>query len=132
MQLEPLGLRSPADAQRLRRIGELLCKAVVLAEADRALQVSPEKVEPRDTTPSLTLPHSRVAADDNRIVEYLGFVGTAAPAGIRGTLGLSRSGLHRALRRLAAAGCVVSTGNTRRVVYRLNRDEPSPDRILLN
>jgi hypothetical protein len=132
MQIEPLKLRSTADTQRLRRIGELLCKAVMLAEADRALQVPPEKVELRDTTPLVALPDPRVAADDNRIVDYLGLVGTAAPAGIRGTLGLSRSGLHRAMRRLAAAGCVVSTGNTRGVVYRLNRDEPSPERIGLN
>jgi biotin operon repressor len=117
-------------AQRMRRIAELLCKAIVLTEAGR----------PRTDDASRSVPEVPAAPPvsgdgplgDDRIVNYLDFVGTASPAVIRTGLGLTRTSVHRALRRLSAAGVIVGSGQTRRVVYRLSQGEPPPDQIGLN
>ena len=125
--LEPKQLSEP---QRLRRIAELLCKAIVLTEASRAVQ--PE-ARPIDSDGPVVLPSFRDASSgDDRILNYLAFVGTASPAVIRSSLGLSRTSTHRALRRLSSAGNIVASGQTRGVAYRLSQGEPPPEKIGLN
>lgn len=116
--------------QRLRRIGELLCKAIVLTEAGRPrTHEASRSVREVPAAPP-------VSADgllgDDRIVNYLDFVGAASPGVIRTGLGLTRTSVHRALRRLSAAGVIVGSGQTRRVVYRLSQGEPPSDKIGLN
>ena len=125
--LEPKQLSEP---QRLRRIAELLCKAIVLTEASRAVQ--PE-ARPIDSDGPVVLPSFRdESSGDDRILNYLAFVGTASPAVIRSSLGLSRTSTHRALRRLSSAGNIVASGQTRGVAYRLSQGEPPPEKIRLN
>jgi biotin operon repressor len=118
------------DAGRLRRIAELLCKAIVLTEASQAVQAGSCRTnsDVPVASPSLRDPSS----GDDRILNYLAFVGTASPAVIRSSLGLSRTSTHRALRRLSSAGNVVASGQTRGVVYRLSEGEPPPEKIGLN
>lgn len=116
--------------QRLRRIAELLCKAIVLTEAGRPK--APEPPPPRHEVP-VALPVSKDGASgEDRIVNYLDFVGSASPATIRTGLGLSRTSAHRALRRLSAAGIIVGSGQTRRIVYQLSQGEPPPEKMGLN
>lgn len=118
------------DAGRLRRIAELLCKAIVLTEASQAVQ--PE-ARPTDSNGPVALPSfGDASSGDDRILNYIAFVGTASPAVIRSSLGLSRTSTHRALRRLSSAGDIVASGQTRGVVYRLSQGEPPPDKIGLN
>ena len=71
-------------------------------------------------------------SDDQRIVAYLGLTGQGAPLAIRSALGLTRSAVYRSLLRLNRARQVVASGQTRMLVYRLNRDEPSAEKIGLN
>jgi hypothetical protein len=125
-------LDSPPDVQRLHRIAELLCKAIVLTQASRAVH-PPSR--PPDSGKSVVRPSfldAAASAGDDRIVTYLGFVGAASPAVIRSTLGMSRTGTHRALHRLTAAGNIIASGQTRGLVYRLNQGEPPRDKIGLN
>jgi hypothetical protein len=117
--------------QRLRRIAELLCKAIMRMEATRITCGTP--VEPDTGTlgrPAFVDVPKK--AKDERVLKYLHFVGTASPATIRGTLGLSRTEMNRVLLRLVEEGRIVGSGKTRSVAYRLNQAEPPADRIILN
>jgi len=111
-------------------MAELLCKAIVLTEASRAVQ--PE-ARPIDSDGPVVLPSFRDASSgDDRILNYLAFVGTASPAVIRSSLGLSCTSTHSALRRLSLAGNIVASGQTRGVAYGLSQGEPPPEKIGLN
>lgn len=117
--------------QRLRRIVELLCKAIIRMEANRITLGAPVEPDTGATERAAFVDVPRKSKDE-RLLKYLHFVGSASPATIRGTLGLSRSDTHRLLLRLVDEGRVVAVGKTRSVTYRLNQAEPRADRIILN
>ena len=124
----PIQSVSTSDAQRLRRIGELLCKAVILAEVNRAMAsvISTEtNAEPAAFDPA-------AISDDQRIVAYLGLTGQGAPLAIRSALGLTRSAVYRSLLRLNRERQVVALGETRTLIYRLNQAEPPVGQMELN
>ena len=119
------------DDERRRRVAELLCKAIVLADAKRIVALVCITEEP----PALS--HFSVMPDDSRseetrIRDYLEFTGKGSPVSIRQALGLSRSATYRALHRLTVAGHVVPVGQTRMLAYQLNKAEPPPPDIALN
>jgi uncharacterized membrane protein len=132
MRPAPLQPDSLSDAQRLRRIAELLCKAIVLTEASRAVQPLPRPADSGESVVPPSFLDAAAPSEDDRISSYLAFVGGASPAVIRSTLGMSRTGTYRALHRLTAAGSIVASGQTRGLVYRLNQGEPPADKIGLN
>lgn len=108
------------EDQRLRRICELLSKAVVLDAASRVLSPTVASIE---ATPRASSPEQLVAeagSDVTRIESYLALIGEASPAMIRETLGLPRMRIYRAAQRLLAAGRIVVSGQTRTVTYRLS------------
>lgn len=114
--------------QRIHRIAELLCKMVVLAEADRAVR----SLAQDDAEPTHAAMAQKASAEDDRVLAYLRVAGQASPFSIRTTLGLSRSSTYRAFARLSLSGQIVSSGHTRSVVYRLNQAAPARDKIGLN
>lgn len=113
--LDPL----PED-QRIRRICELLSKAMILDAASRIVSSAAVAAEaiPRATSPEQVIAES--GSDLARIGSYLALIGEASPAMIRETLGLPRMRIYRAAQRLLAAGKIVISGQTRTVVYRLS------------
>lgn len=119
------------ESERLRRVAEILCKVILLAEADAALHV-PDASEPAE--PATRMP-DRPPGDhpaDEQILRYLALVGEASPVKIRSTLSLSRSSACRALQRLAQTRRIRGSGRTRQLVYQLSGGEPPPDKIGLN
>lgn len=116
------------DQERRRRVAELLCKAIFLAEAKRAvppvrLADAAGNLVRNPTTPNDT------DSEETRILDYLELTGQGSPVSIRTALGLSRSATYRALQRLTVAGHVVPSGQTRMLAYQLNKAEPSPQNI---
>lgn len=123
---------SLSEAKRLRRIAELLCTAIARTEAMAAVAAPVPADSGEHSRPGpacLTVDND---AEAERVINYLRFVGSAAPAMIRGTLGMSRTGTHRVLIRLARAGKITVSGKTRSIAYRLKELEPPADRIMLN
>ena len=120
-----------SDAQRLQRIAEILCKAILLDKACQALQPACMTTAPLPVL-AAHVPPIVAQLRDERILSYLELVGEASPAKIRRMLGFSRSGAYRALRRLTVAGRIVASGQTRLLAYRLNSGEPSVGKIGLN
>ena len=116
------------DQERRRRVAELLCKAILLAEAKRA--VGPVRVADvaGDLGHDSTMPND-TDTEEIRILDYLELAGQGSPVSIRTALGLSRSATYRALHRLTVAGHVVPNGQTRMLAYQLNKAEPSPQNI---
>ncbi len=109
----------PED-QRIRRICELLSKAMVLDAASRIVSPAAVAAEaiPRTTSPEQVIAES--GSDLGRIESYLALIGEASPAMIRETLGLPRMRIYRAAQRLLVAGKIVISGQTRTVTYRLS------------
>jgi len=108
------------DDQRIRRICELLSKAMILEVAGRIVSPAAAAAE---SAPKLNLPEQLVAetgSDVARIESYLALIGEASPAMIRETLGLPRMRIYRAAQRSLAAGTITVSGQTRTVTYRLN------------
>ena len=108
------------DDQRIRRICELLSKAMILDAAGRIVSAA---VVAAEGAPNVTMPEQVVAetgSDVARIESYLALVGEASPAMIRETLGLPRMRIYRAAQRALAAGEITVSGQTRTVTYRLN------------
>ena len=125
----PLTLSVPTDGpQRRRRIAELLHKA--MGEMDSTQPSSPTEFSIPSS--SNVTPIAAELSDPERVVRFLRITGESSPATIRTTLGLSRSGAFRVLQSLAHAQRIVSHGQTRTLVYRLNEREPPPDRLALN
>ena len=121
-----------SDVQRLHRIAELLCKAILLTEASRAVRPVAPQAEPVQTVARSDFAEDNLLSEEERVLNYLDFVDAASPATIRNALGFSRTGTYRILRQLTAAGCVAASGQTRELVYRLNRGEPPVEKISLN
>ena len=121
-----------SDAQRLHRIAELLCKAILLAEASRAVLPAVSLGEPAEAVTPTGFADDNMLSEDERVLNYLDLVDSASPAMIRSALGFSRSGTYRILNRLTNAGCIAASGQTRVLVYRLNRSEPPVEKIGLN
>ena len=121
-----------SDAQRLHRIAELLCKAIVLAEASQAVLPTASLGEPADPVAPTGFPDDNLLSEEGRVLNYLDFVASASPATIRGALGFSRTGTYRILHRLTTARSIVASGQTRMLAYRLNRGEPPAEKIGLN
>ncbi len=115
------------DAQRVRRIAELLCKAIVTSEA-AAVLIETNAREDAPVVEGATTGQP----DENRVLGYLGLAGEASPLSIRLALGLSRSKVYRILQRLNGDGQIVASGQTRSISYRLSRAEPPLDKIALN
>ena len=95
------------EEERIRLIGELLCKAIV-----RASFLDPA-VTPRPLGSPL------LATFEDRIVDYLRQRGPASPKEMRAMLGCSRSRIQLALQRLRLSGRVMPCGGrTTAVSYR--------------
>lgn len=121
----PSPFSSLPPSERIDRIAALLCKAVMLAEAKR--MVLPAGI----VTPAPQERAERIDTD-HRILNYLRLSGEATPLVIRGALGLTRSTAYRSFLRLQQAGHILGTGRASALIYRLNQQEPPPDRIGLN
>lgn len=109
------------DDQRIRRICELLSKAMIL---DVASRIASPAAMAAEAIPKTTLPEQLVAetgSDVARIESYLALIGEASPAMIRETLGLPRMRIYRAAQRLLAAGTIMVSGQTRTVTYRVRQ-----------
>lgn len=112
-------------SERIDRIATLLCKAVMLAEAKRMVRPAGAVI------PTCQDQAERIDID-HRILNYLQVSGEATPLVIREALGLTRSTAYRSFLRLQQAGHILGTGRASALVYRLNQQEPSADRIGLN
>ena len=121
-----------SDSQRLHRIAELLCMAIVRAEASRAMRPTVSTDARAEAVVLAGFADDNRLSEDERVLNLLNFVDSASPATIRSALGFSRTGTHRILHRLTAVGSVIASGQTRELVYRLNRGEPSVEKIGLN
>ncbi len=120
------------ERERMRRIAQLLCKAIWLLEAGRAIQPRTQDYVTRGLTDPNSIAGEAAINEDKRVLSYLQLAGQASPIAIRSALGLNRSSLYRALRRLSGDGRVAASGQTRTLVYSLNSREPSPEKIHLN
>lgn len=103
-----------SEEQRLRRICELLSKAVV---ADWTERIVCERVTDRPTAGEES-PKAEIT-DRQRILSYLELVGHATPSSIRATLGLPRMRLYRAVQPMLANGRLAANGHTSMVTYSL-------------
>ncbi|MFZ5497048.1 MAG: hypothetical protein ACOZE5_17150 [Verrucomicrobiota bacterium] len=120
--LDPNRFAHLTPDERLRRIGDLLAKAVMIfrqreraagrLSADGNPVVSPV----RDITELVTDPREK------EILRYLQRVGVGSPHDLRVALDTSESTVKRALVRLRSLGLVVASGHTRAVRYRLPVD----------
>ena len=110
------------EAERLRRIGELIATAVIRWERDQRL-AAPAKRESEDRSKSAEV---SVGLVDDRIelaiVGHLTRVGAATPRDLCIALGLARMTITRKLARLRASGVLTAAGKTRAVCYRLRTD----------
>lgn len=114
---------------RRHRIAQLLHQAMLHADAHDAIDpATPTEAEPEPVFAGVQL----AAPDAERVIQFLRVTGEASPASIRSSLGLSRTGAFRVLQSLAHSRRVVTHGQTRTLVYRLNEREPSPDKLELN
>lgn len=119
------------ELSRRRRIAELLCKAILLAEADDAVAAA-ERAAGVDVPTVPDEATNERNEESDRVLQFLSVVRAASPATIRESLGISRSTVYRALQRLSREQQVIAEGQTRMLVYRLNQAEPPPETIALN
>lgn len=120
---------SREESARRKRIGQLLYKAMLQTETEEALgpAISPDSES--GFSVAVTQPD---ASDAERVVQFLRVTGEASPVSIRNSLGLSRSGAFRILQSLAHSRRIVTHGQTRALVYRLNECEPPREKLELN
>ncbi|OAM87140.1 hypothetical protein AW736_24220 [Termitidicoccus mucosus] len=123
-------LSKPTDAQRRHRIAELLCQAIHLAEASDALRARLSEKEAEELGLIGDTPDA--ASPEDRVFQYLASMRAASPAAICSGTGLSRASVQRALQRLARERQIVVEGQTRSVVYHLNRMEPDAAQLERN
>lgn len=116
-------------SQRRHRIAQLLHKAILQADAHSAIELD-FATQPEPESVAADFPPD--VPDTERVIQFLRVTGEASPASIRSSLGLSRTGAFRVLQSLAHSRLVVTRGQTRTLVYRLNEREPSPDKLELN
>jgi hypothetical protein len=104
----------PGD-ERMRRIGELICKGILCSPALRF-----------DPTGTLVRTEAAAAEPEERIVDYLRRHHSASPSEMRAVLNLSRSRTYRALQWLLLSGQIVTNGGqTSATAYRLADFDPS-------
>lgn len=115
--------------RRRRRIAELLHKAIVEVESTLPSPGPEASTAARADAPVAI---QKDLPDSERVIHFLRVTGQSSPASIRESLGLSRSGTFRVLQALTHARRIVSHGQTRTLVYRLNEREPPLGRIDLN
>ncbi len=108
------------EAERLRRIGELIGRGIMRSRLlrDESNGRHAQNVVTGSVVEGAEEPRQRIVALLQRTKE-------ASPAEIRVMLKLSRSGTDRALQRLRAEQRVVASGRTSSVVYRLKEFDPS-------
>jgi DNA-binding transcriptional ArsR family regulator len=131
MKLESQSTDGMTESSRRRRIAELLCKAILLAEANDAV-VAAERAAGIDVPTVPDEATNERNEESDRVLQFLSVVREASPATIRESLGISRSTVYRALQRLSREQQVIAEGQTRMIVYRLNQAEPPPEKIELN
>jgi hypothetical protein len=101
--------------ERVRRIGELICKGILCSPALRF-----------DATGTLVRTKAAAAEPEERIVDYLRRHHSASPSEMRAVLNLSRSRTYRALQWLLLSGQVVTNGGQiSAAAYRLAAFDPS-------
>jgi hypothetical protein len=102
------------EQERLRRIGELICRAIMRSpELPVATAVRP-----------VGAPYPRGQPEEG-IVNYLRCFGQASPTEMRLAMGLSKSMAARSLQRLLETKRVIVSGRTRAAFYRLTDFDPS-------
>lgn len=114
--------RPLTSTERTDRIAVLLCKAVMLGEARRM-------VRPLEMPQSIPANRSEPSDIDHRILNYLRVSREATPLVIRGALGLARTTAYRSFMRLQQAGHISGIGQKSALIYRLNQQEPPPEKI---
>lgn len=103
-----------SEAERLCRIGELICKGI---------HASPALFSADLSRPA---PHLEPQTPAERVLEYLRRHGSASPAELEAVLNLSRSRAYRTLQQLLLEGRIESNGGrTSSVAYRLRAFDPS-------
>ncbi len=121
------------ESERLQRVAEILCEAILRSTAGEAMQVGPsESVPGEDLSQEVSPGPDAKASDEQRVVHYLAMMRAASPLDIRSALGLSRSTAWRVLQRLAKEGRIVGTGQTRQLMYQLKLQEPPADKLWQN
>jgi uncharacterized membrane protein len=129
-QLETIG--SLSEEQRLKQIAEILCDAILVADRDGTLAAERDRSAEVPSTETPPASPRQLPADEQRVVDYLARVSQAPPLALRALLGLPRTSAYRVLNRLIAAGHVVTGGQTRRLIYRLNPLPPRKQNVELN
>ncbi|RRJ96985.1 hypothetical protein Ga0100231_000055 [Opitutaceae bacterium TAV4] len=115
--------RNLTEAERTRRIGELIAIAVI-----RYRHLHPEEFA--DHPQFAGSPHQDGAGmfdfvglvsdeSEKRILHYLSNIGTAAPKDFQMALGIIRISVTRKFERLRSAKLITTSGKTRAVRYRL-------------
>jgi hypothetical protein len=103
------------EPERIRLIGELLCKGILCSPSLRA-----------DAASATGSPTVNAGEPEQRIVDYLRRHQAASPAEMRAVLNLSRSRTYRSLQRLLFSRQVVANGGrTSAAAYRLADFDPS-------
>lgn len=119
--------RNLTEAERIRRIGELLVTAVI-----RYRHLHPEEFEkpvrfPRDPDREAAGGFDPVGfvsdESEKRILHYLAVVGTASPKDFQVALEMSSATVTRKLLRLRASNLVAVSGKTNAVRYQLASPE---------
>lgn len=116
---------SMSETERLQRIGEILFEAIAGAgfiekSGDSQGEVKTELL----TIPPMNWPMVHPDNNEGKIISHLGRVGEASPAQLRTMLGMPKTSAYRVMNRLTESGLIVSGGQTRAVVYRLNELPP--------
>lgn len=123
--LDPNRFAHLTPDERLRRIGDLIAKAVMIyRQRERAAgrlsaDGKPVVAPVHDITELVTDPREK------EILRYLQRVGVGSPHDFRVALDTSESTAKRALARLRSLGLVAASGHTRAVRYRLKAAEGS-------
>lgn len=110
------------DAERIRRIGEMIATAVTRyyqsqpAATNRQNKVGAEPSNARDPVQLV------IDETEKRIIQYLTRVGMATPRDLHVALAVSPMTITRRLARLKAAGIVLVTGKIRSARYQLRNN----------
>lgn len=110
---------SMTEHERIQRIGELICKAI-LCSPDLLAEIDPNAPTPVEPTAATRI------NPDQRIINYLRRATEASPGEMRTVLNLSRATTTRALQRLLSERRVIASGGrTSATSYRLADFDPS-------
>ena len=105
--------QSLTDCDRLKRIGEILCAAIL--SHSPPLEVSADEFESGESP----VIDRWEMEPEKRVLDYLSRTGEASPAILRTVLHLPRTSAYRIMNRLVESGQIVSEGQTRSLIYRL-------------